>query len=58
MDKIVSEELQNNGLLDYFNSLAPSHQREYLEWVSDAKKDATKTKRLKKMIEMLKTKKA
>lgn len=34
------------GTLQYFRSLAPSHQRYFSNWINDAKTDATKTKRL------------
>jgi uncharacterized protein YdeI (YjbR/CyaY-like superfamily) len=38
--------------------LAPSHQKEYLQWINEAKKQETQEKRIAKMIEMLKAKRA
>lgn len=37
-----------------FESLSPSHQREYIKWVEEAKKAETRAKRIQKMIDMLK----
>lgn len=37
----------------YFNSLAPGHRREYIEWVESAKKEETRQRRLLKMLELL-----
>ena len=37
----------------FFATLPPSHQREYLEWVSEAKTDATRDKRIATTIEWL-----
>jgi uncharacterized protein YdeI (YjbR/CyaY-like superfamily) len=37
----------------YWESLAPSHKREYVTWITDAKKDETRTRRMDEMIEML-----
>ena len=36
-----------------FDSFSPSAQRDYLEWVSEAKQDATRTKRIATAIEWL-----
>jgi hypothetical protein len=41
----------------FFDSLAFSHKREYVEWIMSAKKEETKTKRLATTIEMLEAKK-
>ena len=34
-------------------ALAPSHRREYVEWISDAKRDETRAKRIAQAIEWL-----
>lgn len=39
--------------LDYFNTLAYSHRKEYLEWIGEAKRDETRIKRMLQAIEML-----
>lgn len=36
-----------------FEAFAPSHQREYLEWITDAKRDETRLKRIEQSIEWL-----
>jgi uncharacterized protein YdeI (YjbR/CyaY-like superfamily) len=36
-----------------FNSLPPSHQRRYVLWISDAKRDETRQKRILEAIELL-----
>ena len=56
MNKQIEDALKNAGLLEYFNRLAPSHKEEYLSWISEAKKEDTKVKRIEKMIEMLRSK--
>ena len=40
----------------YFESLAVSHKREYATWISEAKKDATRTARAAKALEMMRAK--
>jgi hypothetical protein len=37
----------------YFNKLSYSHQKEYVQWVTDAKREETRQDRIKRMIEML-----
>jgi hypothetical protein len=37
----------------YFNRLSYTHQREYVQWVTDAKREQTRQSRIKRMIEML-----
>jgi uncharacterized protein YdeI (YjbR/CyaY-like superfamily) len=36
-----------------FNSLPPSHRREYIGWITDAKKEETRQRRIRKAIEKL-----
>jgi uncharacterized protein YdeI (YjbR/CyaY-like superfamily) len=57
IDYDVKQALLVAGLLDYFENLAASHQKEYLNWILEAKKVDTKQKRITKTIEMLKSKK-
>jgi uncharacterized protein YdeI (YjbR/CyaY-like superfamily) len=56
MNSETEKSLQMAGLLDYFNSLPPSHQKEYLIWINEAKKSETQANRILKTIEMLKAK--
>lgn len=43
-------------VLEYFESLPPSHQKEYLKWITEAKKTETRLRRLDKATETLKEK--
>jgi uncharacterized protein YdeI (YjbR/CyaY-like superfamily) len=36
-----------------FFALSPSHQREYLKWIEEAKREETRTKRIAAMVERL-----
>jgi uncharacterized protein YdeI (YjbR/CyaY-like superfamily) len=54
MEQSVLNALKKAGLLVHFKELAPSHQKEYLKWINEAKKIETKDRRIAKMIEMLK----
>jgi uncharacterized protein YdeI (YjbR/CyaY-like superfamily) len=36
-----------------FKAFSPSHQREYVEWITGAKQDETRQRRLKQAIEMI-----
>lgn len=45
----------NKNAGDFFNTLAPSHKKQYIGWISSAKRDETRQKRLKKALEMLET---
>jgi len=46
--------LQKNKMaLATFDKFAPSHKREYIEWISEAKTDATRTRRLERAIEWM-----
>jgi len=44
---------RRKGAVAGFDALAPSHRREYVEWVADAKTAETRTRRLGKMIAQL-----
>ncbi|SEN48402.1 Bacteriocin-protection, YdeI or OmpD-Associated [Mucilaginibacter gossypiicola] len=48
---------QYPGVLDYFQSLAYSHKKEYVLWILTAKQEKTRQDRLAKMVEMLQNKK-
>ena len=39
--------------LAFFEDLAPSHRRDYLEWITEAKRDETRDKRIAQAIEWL-----
>lgn len=48
---------QYPGVIDYFQSLAYSHKKEYVLWILTAKQEKTRRDRLTKMVEMLQNKK-
>ena len=41
------------GARDFFHNLAPSYQRMYVGWIDSAKKDDTKTRRLREAVDLL-----
>jgi hypothetical protein len=41
---------------EYFEGLSYTHQREYVEWIMDAKRDATRVSRIDKAVMMLEQK--
>ena len=43
----------NPKALETYQKFSPSHKREYLEWIVDAKTDATRQKRMKTAIEQI-----
>jgi uncharacterized protein YdeI (YjbR/CyaY-like superfamily) len=48
----LQKELESNtNAATKFNSLSPSHKREYIEWINEAKTEATKAKRIDTTIE-------
>jgi uncharacterized protein YdeI (YjbR/CyaY-like superfamily) len=53
----VKNILNESQLWDTFEKLSPSHKKEYLKWIDEAKKTETRTKRIYKMAYMLKEKK-
>jgi uncharacterized protein YdeI (YjbR/CyaY-like superfamily) len=44
---------KNKKALATFQAFSPSHQREYVQWVTEAKLAETRARRLEKMIQML-----
>ena len=48
--------MKKEGLLPFFESLSYTHRKEYCRWISEAKKEETRAKRLEKAVEMLKAK--
>jgi hypothetical protein len=48
--------MKKEGLLPFFEELSYTHRKEYCRWITEAKKEETRSKRLEKAIEMLKKK--
>ena len=49
----VTKQLKKAKVLSYFESLAFSHRKEYIQWIESAKKEETRTKRIQQTIEKL-----
>jgi len=49
----IKEALKDARLLEKFRSLPPSHQREYLGWIEEAKRPETRASRIEKLITKL-----
>jgi uncharacterized protein DUF1905/bacteriocin resistance YdeI/OmpD-like protein len=45
--------MKETGLLQVFNKLSYTHRKEYCRWITEAKKEQTRLKRIEKAIEML-----
>jgi uncharacterized protein YdeI (YjbR/CyaY-like superfamily) len=46
--------MKKEGLLPVFQKLSYTHRKEYCRWITEAKKEETRVKRLEKAIAMLK----
>ncbi|HEX2721613.1 MAG TPA: YdeI/OmpD-associated family protein, partial [Gemmatimonadaceae bacterium] len=44
---------KNRKAMANFEALSPSHRREYIQWITEAKTDATRDKRLASAIEWI-----
>lgn len=50
--------LETAGLADYFAECTGAHQREYLNWIKEAKRAETRQARIAKAMEMLAARRA
>ena len=50
----IRKQMLRSHMLDKYDSLPPSHQREYLTWIESAKKSETRQQRVAKMLEAIK----
>ncbi|HEX4773893.1 MAG TPA: YdeI/OmpD-associated family protein [Candidatus Saccharimonadales bacterium] len=50
------KELRQAGLWEGFEKLAFTHRKEYVQWIEDAKKPETRTRRVAKAVEMIRAK--
>jgi uncharacterized protein YdeI (YjbR/CyaY-like superfamily) len=48
--------MKKEGLLPFFEGLSYTHRKEYCRWITEAKKEETRVKRLEKAVDMLKQK--
>jgi bifunctional DNA-binding transcriptional regulator/antitoxin component of YhaV-PrlF toxin-antitoxin module len=49
----IKKALEETGQLEYFEGLAFTHRKEYIQWIEEAKKPETRVNRIKKMCDML-----
>jgi Domain of unknown function (DUF1905)/Bacteriocin-protection, YdeI or OmpD-Associated len=49
------EAMKKSGVIQFFDRLSYTHRKEYCRWIADAKRDATRSQRLVKAVEMLKS---
>jgi uncharacterized protein YdeI (YjbR/CyaY-like superfamily) len=54
MPTYVETALQENGLLEAYRARPPYQQNDYVGWITRAKKDETRERRLKQMLDELK----
>lgn len=52
-DDFAARLVDSSRALATFDALAPSHRREYLEWITDAKRAETRVRRIQQAIEWL-----
>jgi hypothetical protein len=53
LDEATTETFASAGVLDRFRAMSYSHQREYWQWISGAKKDETQQARRDKAVAMI-----
>ena len=51
--KDFTDALKQNGPHEFFMDCTASHQREYLKWISEAKKPETRIARIAKAMKMI-----
>lgn len=49
--KDLKQALQQAGVWEAFSQMSYTHQKEYVEWITQAKQAETKARRMKKMLE-------
>ena len=52
----LAQMMKREGLLAFFDSLSYTHRKEYCRWISEAKKEETRVKRLDKAVVMMRAK--
>jgi uncharacterized protein YdeI (YjbR/CyaY-like superfamily) len=56
LPKDFAEALKENGLHEFFLDCTGPHQREYLKWISEAKRPEARQKRIQQAMKMISTK--
>lgn len=52
----LAQVMKKEGLLAFFDSLSFTHRKEYCRWITEAKKEETRAKRLQKAVVMMRAK--
>ncbi len=52
-DEFLNMLKENKAAYKIFNQLSPSHIKEYINWINEAKKDATKINRMIKAVDLI-----
>ena len=52
-DDLTAELALHPAAMQAFVALPPSHQREYLKWIAEAKKPETRRRRVEKAVQMV-----
>jgi hypothetical protein len=50
----LQKRMKREGLLPFFEKLSYTHRKEYCRWITEAKKEETRMRRLEKAVAMLK----
>ncbi len=50
----LQKRMKKEGLLPFFEKLSYTHRKEYCRWITEAKKEETRARRLEKAVEMMK----
>lgn len=53
-DYMIAAIKKNKKIFEVFENFSPSHKREYIEWITEAKTEETRNKRINTMLEWLK----
>jgi uncharacterized protein YdeI (YjbR/CyaY-like superfamily) len=56
--KDIVDALKESGLDEFFSGCTGSHRREYVKWISEAKRPETRTHRIQQAMKMLSAKRA
>lgn len=54
MPEFIRDALNERGLMEAYRSRPPYQRNDYIAWITGAKREATKQKRLKQMLDELK----
>ena len=53
-DDLLAVLAQDDEAAELFTKLPPSHKREYIKWIEEAKKGSTRVSRINRVVNMVK----